>query len=157
MSAVLPKGVSGTGALSGAPRRSPETKTQVAPAGHGAQPSDCIRQVLVKGVPVSKEVPSGTVTSVTKAAPGRHGVGVGVRVGAGVRVGSGVRVGAGVEVGGGARVGSGKSGESTRISKKLKSAGNAFFSDFWVTNPTRADGKAALCSPIACQSSPSRL
>jgi len=107
MSAVPPRGVSGTGTLLGAPICSPETKAHVEPAGQAAQPLERTRQVLVNPSPGRKVVPSGTVTSATKLTPGRQGVGVGVLVGA--RVGVGVRVGVavrdGVKVGVFVRVG----------------------------------------------------
>ena len=87
MSALLPGDVSGTATLAGAPICSPLIKAHSVPAGHGAQPVEAMRQVLVNLVPGSNSVPSSTFTSFTKTASGKQGVDVGVLVDVGVDVG----------------------------------------------------------------------
>jgi hypothetical protein len=107
MSAVPPAGVSGTVTAGGALIRSPETKTQRVPSGQGAQPLERIRHTFWKDSPAESVVSSGTVTSATKVASGRQGVGLGVPVGADVGREVGVFAGADVDVA--ARVGTGLS------------------------------------------------
>jgi len=94
-STVPLSGVSGTGTLAGADIWSPEAKAQMVPSGQGAHPLDRTRQTLLNPSPGAKRVPSGTLTSATRSASGRQGVGL--SAGVGVWVGVGVRVG--VEVG----------------------------------------------------------
>ncbi len=60
------------------------------PVSHARQPLERIRQVLVKEAPGRNRVPSGTLTSATKATPGRQGVGVGVGAGVRVKVGEAI-------------------------------------------------------------------
>jgi len=55
------------------------------PSGQGAHPLDRTRQTLMNPSPGAKRVPSGTLTSATRSASGRQGVGL--SAGVGVRVG----------------------------------------------------------------------
>ena len=100
MSTLAPAVVGGTAWEGAAPIWSPDTNTHVYPLSQGQLPLLRMRQILSICAPGEKTVPSGTVTSATKAASRVQPVGVAVGVAVtttGVQVAVGVP-GAGVDV-----------------------------------------------------------